>query len=158
MQARYASLMIALLLPAFAFAAQVYEWKDASGKMHYSDRPPPGVDAKPTGMTTGKRSAPSSAPSAPLSVAPKSSQPPETPEQAQEREAQEEQSRQRAEVEQERAKTCESATRQLKMLESGQRAQTIGPNGEPVVLDDSGRRQAIQRAREVVMKTCQVPN
>ena len=27
-------------------AAQVYTWRDASGKVHYSDTPPPGVDAK----------------------------------------------------------------------------------------------------------------
>ena len=29
-----------------AATAQVYTWRDASGKIHYSDTPPPGVDAK----------------------------------------------------------------------------------------------------------------
>ncbi len=27
-------------------SAEVYTWRDASGKIHYSDTPPPGVDAK----------------------------------------------------------------------------------------------------------------
>ncbi|MBS3916576.1 MAG: DUF4124 domain-containing protein, partial [Sulfuritalea sp.] len=40
---------IILLILACAWAtasAQVYTWRDASGKVHYSDTPPPDVDAK----------------------------------------------------------------------------------------------------------------
>jgi len=150
MQARYASLIMALVLPALAVADQVYEWKDANGKTHYTDRPPAGVDAKPIGLSTGKRTPPSSAPAQATSVAPKAE--PESPEEAA---ARKEYEVQKAEYEKNRAANCEEATRQLKLLESGQRARTIGPNGESIVLDDEARQKAINDAQNAVRSNCQ---
>jgi hypothetical protein len=37
-------LILILLLPAFANAAEVYRWTDADGEVHYSDRPKEGAE------------------------------------------------------------------------------------------------------------------
>ena len=38
--------MLLAILATLAWAGEVYTWKDASGKIHYSDTPPPGVSSK----------------------------------------------------------------------------------------------------------------
>lgn len=40
------TLLVCLLLAALPATAQIYQWRDAEGKLNYSDRPPPGVDAR----------------------------------------------------------------------------------------------------------------
>lgn len=43
-----------ILLVGQASAGKIYKWKDADGQVHFSSTPPPQVDAKSTGLTTGK--------------------------------------------------------------------------------------------------------
>lgn len=38
--------LLALLLPTLPAHAEIYKWTDANGRVHYSDRPQDGVDAK----------------------------------------------------------------------------------------------------------------
>jgi hypothetical protein len=45
-------LAIFLLIPAIAFA-QVYQWKDADGNVHFGDKPPEDVDAKSMSLPKG---------------------------------------------------------------------------------------------------------
>lgn len=133
-----------------AASAQVYTWRDASGKIHYSDTPPPGVDARKmrAGAQTGSTS-PSGAPA--RSVA----------EQDMEfRKRQTEADKARAKAEQERSdaedskRNCEDAKKQLNALESGQRMGRLNEAGEQIPLDDEMRAQEIDKARKSVQSWC----
>lgn len=151
------SLLLAALIPLSVMAGQVFEWKDATGKKHYSDQPPPGVDAKPVGIkTTAPR------PSPPAGGGGQNAQAPKTwaerndelgKRQAEEREAQQE-ANQQANEEQRRAQVCASLKDQLQLLESGRRVQRMGENGEPVVLDDAARAEEINRTKADIERTC----
>jgi len=58
------SLALLLALP-LAAGAQVYSWKDASGKTIYSDKPPLEKKATPREVTTGPKSSGPAAPAKP---------------------------------------------------------------------------------------------
>ena len=58
MLARILVAAAALTLTASVFA-EIYTWKDASGRVHFSDQAPPSEDAKPTRPTPGPKYAPS---------------------------------------------------------------------------------------------------
>src|SRR5690606_22057400 len=45
-------LLFLAMASSIAWAGQVYEWTDANGKRHFSDTPPAGIAAKPTGIRT----------------------------------------------------------------------------------------------------------
>ena len=130
-------------------AAQVYTWRDASGKVHYSDTPPPGVDAKRmrAGTQTGTTG----------SAAPVRS----TAEQDMEfrkRKAESDKSQAKAEQERKDAeegkRNCEDARNQLNALESGQRMSRVDASGERIPLDDEMRAQDIEKARKSVQSWC----
>lgn len=131
-------------------SAQVYTWRDASGNVHFSDTPPPGVDAKK--MRAGTQTGTTPASGAPgRSVA----------EQDMEfRKRQAEADKARAKVEQEKStaedskRNCADAKRQLNALESGQRMSRINEAGEPIPLDDEMRTQEIDKAKKSVQSWC----
>jgi hypothetical protein len=133
-----------------AVSAQVYTWRDASGKIHYSDTPPPGVDAKK--MRAGAQSGatpPSSAPT--RSVA-------EQDMEFRKRQTDADKARAKAEQEKNEAedsrRNCEDAKRQLSALESGQRMGRLNEAGEQIPLDDDMRAQEIEKARKSVQSWC----
>ncbi len=144
---------IFLLILACVWAtasAQVYTWRDASGKVHYSDTPPPGVDAKK--MRAGTQPGATPASGAPgRSVA----------EQDMEfRKRQTEADKSRAKAEQERKdseeskRNCADAKKQLAALESGQRMSRFNESGEAIPLDDEMRAQETEKARKSVQSWC----
>lgn len=161
MQRSKVALLSALFIPVTAFAGQVYEWKDASGKTHYSDRPPVGVDAKPTQFSTGQRRASPPTPSTPGDT----KQAPQTWTERlkQMNERQRESDKQKAEADQKtkdeklQQEACDEAKRQKAMLESGQRVRSVDENGESVVLDDAGRAEAIERLDQGIERACNNP-
>lgn len=133
-----------------AASAQVYTWRDASGKVHYSDTPPVGVDAKRmrAGVQTG---------TTPAAGAPTRS----TAEQDVDfRKRQGDSEKARAKAEQEKAdaedgkRNCEDARKQLNALESGQRMSRITEAGETIPLDDEMRAAEIDKARKSVQSWC----
>lgn len=133
-----------------AASAQVYTWRDASGKTHYSDTPPPGVDAKK--MRPGAQ--PGAAPSGSTSVR-------STAEQDMEfRKRQTDAEKARAKADQEKGdaedgkRNCEDARKQLNALESGQRMSRLNEAGESITLDDEMRTQEIEKARKSVQSWC----
>ena len=130
-------------------SAQVYTWRDASGKVHYSDTPPPGVDAKKMGI--------GSQPATPSSAAPGRS----TAEQDMEfrkRKAESEKAQAKAEQErkdaEESKRNCDAARLQLRALESGQRMSRLDASGTPIPLDDEMRAEEIEKARKAVQAWC----
>ena len=109
-----------------AASAQVYTWRDASGKTHYSDTPPPGVDAKK--MRPGTQSGATSSGGTPVrSIA----------EQDMEfRKRQTEAEKARAKADQEKGdaedgkRNCEDARKQLNALASGEICLVVGWSGD----------------------------
>jgi hypothetical protein len=144
---------IALLVLAClwtAASAQVYTWRDASGKVHYSDTPPPGVDVKKMrGGTQAGTPAASGTPARNLA---------EQDMDFRKRRAEAEKTQAKSEQEkkdsEESKRNCEQARNQLNALESGQRMSRINEAGEQIPLDDEMRAQEIDKARKSVQSWC----
>lgn len=153
--ARLASLLSPLLIalvPA-AVAAQVYSWKDASGKIHYGDRPPAERNVESRKLPAAP-SATGDAEAARKASAERqfderekqgkaqesAKKPPEDPAQAKQRE-----------------ENCRRAKANLAALESGQARFTTDDKGERVALDGAVRDAEITRARKNVDDWCKPP-
>lgn len=145
-----ASILLILAFGCTIASAQVYTWRDASGNVHYSDTPPPGVDAKRMRGGTQADTPPSSA--APRrSVA-------EQEMEFRKRQADAEKARAKADKERKEAdeskRNCADARKQLAALESGQRMSRFNEAGESIPLDDQTRAQEIEKARNSVQSWC----
>jgi hypothetical protein len=157
MRQRHIPLLMALAIPCAVWAGQVYEWKDASGKSHFSDKPPTGVEAKPLGIMTNppKPSGPPAGAGAPTE-APKTWA--ERNADFGKRKAEEAEEAAKADEAQKRLaqqkQACENAQQRLKMLESGMRVQRLNEKGERIVLDDAARAEEITRAKEDLERAC----
>ncbi len=165
----------ALLAAVLAFAALVtalpaqaqWKWRDKDGRITVSDLPPPrevpekDILRKPNSATRAAAPAAVAAPAATTPPAAAASAPPTALErevQARKRAADEEKAaKARAEEARNatrRAENCRQARNQLTALESGQRIARTNDKGEREVLDDQGRAQETQRAREVIASDC----
>ena len=144
-----------------------WRWRDKSGQINASDRPPPrdvpDKDILERPAPEVKRQAPAAAASTPGLGAPALT--PAAAPTALEREVQ---ARKRA-AEQEqsatakadeirvaalRAENCRAARAQFAALETGQRMARMNEKGEREVLDDKGRAEEQRRAREVMASDC----
>jgi len=158
MRHRHTPLLLALLIPCAVWAGQVFEWKDASGKPHFSDQPPIGVDAKPIGIKTNppKPSGPPAGAGAQSNGAKTWT---EKNDDFAKRKAEEQDAEAKAREEDAQNKrkqeACDSAKAQLKLLESGRRVQRMDEKGERVVLDDAAREQEMARIRENMKQACE---
>jgi len=149
---------IGLLLCVAAPASAQYKWVDSSGKIHYSDKPPPG------NIQTEKLRPPPR-PSVPAPGAakddPSKSGPKTLAEQEQafrKRKAegaktQEEQAQKDNEA-RERAENCRRARAVVANLELGGRQTRIDEKGERVFLSDQEISQATARARQDAAAAC----
>lgn len=151
-----------------------WKWKDKTGRVQYSDLPPPPsvADAeilqRPSGST--RKGAPAFAPNtaqaaAAALAASAASDAASGPAKAVEPEleakrrkvAEEEGAKRRAEEEKlnaARAENCQRAKAQLRALEDGMRMARVNAKGEREVLDDKGRAEESKRARDVVNSDC----
>ncbi|MBR0565197.1 DUF4124 domain-containing protein [Azoarcus sp. L1K30] len=154
---RSALLMLALLaaLPA---SAEIYKWKDADGKVHFSDTPPPSgavktireaapASARPAGTQDGK----SADASKPKTLAEKELE--FRQRRAAEAEAQAKAEKESADAAQ-RKRACEDARSNLAALNSGQRIGRYGSDGQRVILDDAARAEEETRVRKQVDDFC----
>jgi hypothetical protein len=149
MRMRLTASIILLLLPVAA-AAQVYIWKDASGKTHYTDQPPPETNVP------SRRLGPSFSASADAEAARKASADKRLDAAKKGKETQEKTAaaeKQRSEDEQ-RAKDCERAQTNLQGLESGQLRFRMGANGEREALDGSVRDAELENTRRAIENLC----
>ena len=156
------ALLLAMLMLGLATmpAHAQWKWRDKSGQVNASDRPPPrdvpekDILAKPA--PDAKRTA---APAAAASAAPAATTPPVDRElEARKRGAEQEQAA-KAKAEEEklvaqRAENCRRARGHLAALESGQRIARINDKGEREVLDDRALADEVRHARTVITADC----
>ena len=139
---------VVALLAATAINAQVYEWKDAQGKTHYSDKPPVGTSR------VQKISGPE--PSAPGNSAQKTTADRELEFRQRQKDAQE--NADKANKEQtasaERKAACDNARRTLEMLRSGERIALRNEQGERYYMDDDQRQQETAKTRQFMQANC----
>jgi hypothetical protein len=163
---RLTAAALGLVLGVFATfpAAAQWKWKDSTGKIQYSDRPPPGNVAERDILQT-----PRSRPSAPAPVATAAASAPAPVAKAsgpsvdselearRKKEEQEQEAKRKAEEEKvakARAENCERARGYQLSLDSGIRIVRTNENGEREFLDDQARAQEMERAKKVIASDC----
>jgi hypothetical protein len=162
---------LVLMLPGTLQAQAAWQWKDANGRMVFSDKPPPAT-VRPSDII--RQPAPMSAPRpapVPASVdgaaaAPAGTAAPAAPPTLAEREAefrkrQAEQQKMAKEAEEKAQRdarlreNCQRARSYLGQLKSGERIATVSPSGERGFLDDAGRAAEIRKIEADLQKNCQ---
>lgn len=143
-----AALFLALIAAA-ALGAEVYTWRDASGKVHYSDTPPAGVDAKK--MRGG---VPADAATPAASRRSFADQEVEFRKRRSDAEAAQAKAEKEKTEAEESKRNCEQAKIQLQGLETGRRMFKLNAQGETVVMDDETQAQEIERTRKAVQSWC----
>lgn len=166
----FRSTLAAALLLALAAGAQAqWKWRDAAGKVQYSDLPPPqgtpekDILQRPPGQRqpivvrpVGQPVAPvASAPASPAASAPSKA---ELEQQAKQKQEQEQLAKKQKDEEkrvaEQRADNCKRATANLRMLEEGTRVTRRNDAGETVYLDERQRTEEMQRARGLIASEC----
>ena len=150
------NLLVVLLVCAgqTAFAQGIYSWKDASGRVHYSDLPPPEATVRTVRQAPLAPSRPAAADS--TRAVPQSYAEKELAFRKRRAEAaeSEEKSRKNKATEDARERDCTEMRHQLAALESGQSFSRFDDNGERALLDENERSAEIERTRKAVERTC----
>jgi len=162
-QARLAAALLcaafaAMVTAPHAAAAPAFKWRDASGRIVYSDLPPPPgarvtLLAAPAGSATGVSSTTPAAPQEPRPASwverEKASR-----QKAMERAEAEREQAELARQAEERTRLCEEARAGLRTLESGVRLTMIDERGERVVVDDAERARRTEAMQRAVADHC----
>ncbi len=178
--AALAALSVMLALPIAVQAQAAWQWRDANGRMVFSDQPPPasvrpadivrqpaplstprpapaapaGAEAAPgaaaTGATSGTPAASGSGTAATLA---------EREAEFRKRRAEQEKAAKEADEKAQREarlkEDCQRARLYLGQLRSGERIASVSPSGERVFLDDAGRANEIRKTEADLQKNCQ---
>lgn len=129
--------------------AQVFQWRDDSGRLVYGDQPPPGVDA------TVVRAHPASGARTPVrEPASTTAAEPAASEDAPSMSEQAAIAKRTREQEEARERACQETRNYLAALESGQRVARFNEKGEREFLDDDARMQNIERTRATLRDNC----
>lgn len=162
------ALLALLMLAAAPLAQAQWKWRDASGKVQYSDLPPPqgtpdadilqrppaarrAIEVRALGAAASQpASAPASAPRAPGRA--------ELEAQAKQKQAEAEAAKKQKEDErkaaEQRAENCKRAQAQLALLDDGVRITRRNEAGENIVLDERQRDDERRRTRAVIAADC----
>jgi len=135
--------LLSALLAGAAVAGQIYKWKDADGKIHYSDAPPPaGAKVTPLSMRAGDQPVSSvSSPKAPPIVGKNASGAAASAPAAQ---AQSEKD----------PKLCQQAQARKTFLQSGQLTKSVNDKGEVEFLSDQKRASELADAQKAIERFC----
>ncbi|MDR2112875.1 MAG: DUF4124 domain-containing protein [Candidatus Accumulibacter sp.] len=142
-------LLAAALCVALPAGAQIYQWKDSSGKTVISDKPP--AAGTPVEKKAGKSS-----------PAPADSRQPSMVDRELEFRKRQLESREKAEKAEkeeaaaaERERNCRAARGALQSLESDARIMMRNEDGERYVLDKARRDQEIARVKQIIETRCE---
>lgn len=145
---RTPTILVLLLLSPLAFG-QIYSWRDAEGKVHYSDVPPAeSVNVRkiaPSGTVSGDTG------SARRDLAQKEMEFKKRQLDAAEAGAKAE--RDKADAE-DKEKNCSQAKSYLRALESGERISRSNEKGERIFLDDQSRSEEVIATRRAIDSWC----
>lgn len=141
--------LLFLLLPASVGLAQIYSWRDAEGKVHYSDQAPPEV-------ANTRQVKPTLAPAEEVDQARRKLAKDQQDFRKRQNDAAEAASKaEKAQSEaSERQENCKQATSYLQSLQSGARITRSNDKGERIYLDDQMREQETASARRAVDAWC----
>lgn len=152
-----ASLVVLASAPAHA----QWKWRDATGRVQYSDRPPPpGTPAKDILQSPISAPAPKLLPaSGPGASAPAAAASAVDPVlEAKRKQAEQQQDAQRKAEEtraaQARAENCERMRASMRTLESGQRIARVNERGEREMMDDDARAREMEQSRRAIASEC----
>ena len=162
------TLLLAILMLGLASlpAHAQWKWRDKSGQVNVSDRPPPldvpdkDILAKPSpdAKRTDRAAAPASTALATAASAPGRATPLDRELEARKRGAEQEQAAKlKAEEDKlaaQRGENCRRARGHLATMESGQRIARVNNKGEREVLDDRALADEVRQAREVITSDC----
>ena len=137
------------LLAATTVNAQIYQWKDESGKTVISDKPPVG-STRP--QRTFESAPPASNPSAQKTLADRDMEFRKRQKEARESE---EKARKEHVASANKKENCDNARRHLQALESGERIAMRDEKGERYFMEDGQRDQEAAKARQAVQSHCQ---
>jgi hypothetical protein len=165
MFARALSVAVLALCVAGSAVAQ-WKWRDASGRIQYSDLPPPqGVADKdilqrPAAPARVVAPAPAAASAPPLT--PATGKPVETELDAKRKKAEQEEAAKNAakkkaddeKIAAAKADNCNRARGQLRALDDGIRMARVNAQGEREVLDDAQRAAETKRTRDIIASDC----
>ncbi len=148
--------LLLALLAALPVQAQIYQYKDASGKTVISDRPPPAGTAPAKTHSAGGSSTESAPANGAAAAAPKPLADREMD--FKKRQQEQKEAAEKAQKEQAdkagRKDDCERAQRQLQMLESGERVAVRDDKGERSFMEDNQRAAEIDRTRKFIAENC----
>ncbi len=157
---RLITTLVACLLP-LAAGAQIYTWKDANGRTHFSDQPSAAADAKPVrgNIVPPDAETPRAASSAPKDA--KASGPKTWEDQDRDfkqRQAEKAEADAKAKKEKDardqKNQYCSSLRNNLAALERGGRVSKPDANGEPNFLSDNQVKGEADRVRNQIAKDC----
>lgn len=163
--------LVALITSLFTLVtpvtAQQWKWRDASGQIQYSDRPPPATVPEKDVLVRPRTNIPSPRPLIPQDAASAASATlpgaPATPTvdkrlEAERKKAEdaekEKQKADKARQDAQRAEECARARTYQKDLNDGIRISRTNAKGEREILDDKGRDAEKARMREAVSSLC----
>lgn len=162
----------ALLLAGLAMASSTaqaglqWKWRDASGAIQYSDRPPPAgtpeqniLNRPPVSRAVVKAAEAASAASASAAAAQGAAPKASDPElEARRKKAEDDKlAKQKAEEEKaakQRAENCQRARGYQRTLQDGIRLSRTNAKGEREILDDKARAEEMQRTQEALQTNC----
>ncbi len=154
-----------MLLPGVALATDVYKWKDADGRIRYSDAPPQGKI--PYDKVIGRKVAPAPA-TAPVSEGAESTAPAAKPAaavsaadkelEAKKRKAEAENLKKKEQAKLDEAKlreeNCKTAKSNMQNYKQGGRMYKINEKGEREYLDDKAISEGLDKANKEVEQWC----
>ena len=165
MQHRWTAALLAFVIGATLAlpAAAQWKWRDSSGRVQYSDTPPPpnvpdkDILLRPSASTPA-RSGIAPAAAAPASgasgVANKGEPELEAKRKLAEQDAADKKKADEAKNAAVRAENCARAKEQMRTLDTGMRIARTNEKGEREYLDDKARAQEVQRTRDALASEC----
>lgn len=152
-----------MLFPGVAFATDVYKWKDADGRIRYSDAPPQGkipydkvIGKKPVAPApaAGAEDAEGAAPAAKPAATPVADKELE----AKKRKAEAENIKKKEQAKQDelklREENCKTAKSNMQNYKQGGRMYKINEKGEREYLDDKAISDGLDKANKEVEQWC----
>jgi len=149
---RFGLSLAVLLALAAPSQAQLYKWVDSSGRVQYSDRPPPG-GRKAEQVSNANVSSIGAQGASGGGKSPADLEADFRKRRAEQAEAGKKQQQAAAEQKQ-KTESCAAARRNLTALQSGQRMARYNEKGEPSFLEDGERAREMQRAQQQVQTYC----